>query len=324
MIRFGYTCTDAWVSTSSEKWQGLVIDHLDSAAFDIYWNENVQPLIDDAGSYAGKTLRYLHTDSWELGGLNWTRTMRDEFRKRRGYDIVPYLPILAGKILGNRGVSNRFLFDLRRTVGDLVADNHYERMKSKSHECGVGIHPESGGPHAAPIDSLQLMGLSDIPMSEFWSWSPRHRVGDPNRFFTKQPASAAHTHGKRFVAAEGLTNIGMHWQESFADNLKPAFDQAVCEGCNLLVWHAFSASPKSAGLPGNEYFAGTHFNPQHTCWNYSADFLTYINRVQFLTQQGLYAADVVQYYGDNVPNFTQGEWNNVAKSLPDYAYDVAS
>ncbi|MDR1383414.1 MAG: hypothetical protein LBJ67_06160, partial [Planctomycetaceae bacterium] len=73
-----------------------------------------------------------------------------------------------------------------------------------------------------------------------------------------------------------------------------------------------------------EYFAGTHFNPQHTCWNYSADFLKYINRTQFLLQQGLYAADVVQYYGDNVPNFTQGEWNNTAKSLPDYAYDVAS
>ncbi|MDR2115822.1 MAG: hypothetical protein LBP87_05515, partial [Planctomycetaceae bacterium] len=159
---------------------------------------------------------------------------------------------------------------------------------------------------------------------EFWSWSPRHRVGDPNRFFTKHPASAAHTHGKRFVAAEGFTNIGMHWQESFADNLKPTFDQAVCEGCNLLVWHAFTSSPQSEGLPGQEYFAGTHFNPQHTCWNYSADFLTYINRVQFLTQQGLFAADVVQYYGDNVPNFTQGEWNNNAKSLPDYAYDVAS
>ncbi|MDR2643638.1 MAG: hypothetical protein LBC74_12685 [Planctomycetaceae bacterium] len=324
VIRFGYTCTGARVSTSSGKWQGLVIDHLDADAFDIYWNENIQQLINDAGSLAGKTLRYLHTDSWELGGLNWTKTMRDEFKKRRGYDIVPYLPILAGKILNSRDVSNRFLFDLRRTIGDLVADNHYGRMKSKSHEFGIITHPESGGPHAAPIDSLQLLGLNDIPMSEFWSWSPRHRIGERNRFFTKQPASAAHTHGKRFVAAEGFTNIGLHWQESFADNLKPSFDQAVSEGCNLLVWCTLTSSPKSAGLPGNEYFAGTHFNPQHTCWNYSSDFLTYINRVQFLTQQGLYVADVVQYYGDNVPNFTQGEWSNVTKSLPDYAYDVAS
>ncbi|MDR1962171.1 MAG: discoidin domain-containing protein, partial [Planctomycetaceae bacterium] len=286
VIRFGYTNTGAVVSTASGDWQGLVVDYLDTESFDVYWNNNVQPMIDDAGELAGKTLRYLHTDSWELGGLNWTKTMRNEFRQRRGYDLVPYLPILAGKILNNRDASNRFLFDLRRTVGDLVADNHYGYMKSKAHALGIGIHPESGGPHGAPIDSLQLLGLSDIPMSEFWSWSPRHRVGDPNRFFTKHPAVAAHTHGQRIVAAEGLTNIGMHWQESFADNLKPSFDQAVCEGCNLLVWHAFTASPKNAGLPGQEYFAGTHFNPQHTLWNYSADFLTYINRVQFLTQQG--------------------------------------
>ncbi|MDR1478898.1 MAG: hypothetical protein LBJ00_08145 [Planctomycetaceae bacterium] len=324
VIRFGYTCTGANVSTASGNWQGLAIDHLDADAFDIYWNDNVKPMIDDAGELAGKTLLYIHTDSWELGGLNWTKTMRNEFQKRRGYDIVPYLPVLAGKILNSRDVSNRFLFDLRRTVGDLVAGNHYAKMKTKAHEFGIITHPESGGPHAAPIDSLQLLGMNDIPMSEFWSWSPRHRVGEKNRFFTKQPASAAHTHGKRFVAAEAFTNIGMHWQESFADNLKPSFDQAVCEGCNLLVWCCSTSSPQSAGLPGQEYFAGTHFNRQHTCWKYSEDFLKYINRVQFLTQQGLYAADVVQYYGDNVPNFTQGEWNNTAKSLPDYAYDVAS
>ncbi|MDR1925815.1 MAG: discoidin domain-containing protein [Planctomycetaceae bacterium] len=324
VIRFGCTNTGAVVSTSSGNWQGLVLDHLDAESFDIYWDVNVQPVIDDAGELAGKTLRYIMTDSWELGGLNWTKTMREEFLKRRGYDLIPYLPILTGRILDNREVSNRFLFDLRRTVGDLVADNHYGRMKSRARAFGIGIHPESGGPHGAPIDSLQLLGMNDIPMSEFWSMSPRHRVGERNRFFTKQPASAAHTHGKRLVAAEGFTNIGMHWQESFADNLKPSFDQAVCEGCNLLVWCCFVSSPKKAGLPGQEFFAGTHFNPQHTLWNYSADFLTYINRVQFLTQQGFYAADVVQYYGDNVPNFTQGEWNNNAQSLPDYAYDVAS
>ncbi|MDR1053417.1 MAG: hypothetical protein LBL39_04510, partial [Planctomycetaceae bacterium] len=324
VIRFGYTCTGARVSTSSGKWQGLVIDYLDADAFDIYWNDNVKPMIDDAGELAGKTLTYIHTDSWELGGINWTKTMADEFKKRRGYNIFPYLPVLAGKIIGNRDVSNRFLFDLRRTVGDLVADNHYGRMKTKANEAGLGTHPESGGPHAAPIDSLQLLGMNDIPMSEFWSWSPRHRTTEQSRFFTKQPACAAHTHGKRLVAAEGFTNIGMHWQESFADNLKPSFDQAVCEGCNLVVWCCSTSSPKSEGLPGQEYFAGTHFNPQHTCWDYSADFLTYINRVQFLTQQGLFVADVVQYYGDHVPNFTQGEWNNTAKSLPDYEYDVAS
>jgi hypothetical protein len=168
------------------------------------------------------------------------------------------------------------------------------------------------------------MGISDIPMSEFWSWSPRHRVGDANRFFTKQPASAAHTNGHKIVAAEGFTNIGMHWRESFSDNLKPSFDQAVCEGMNLLVWHAFTCSPDETGFPGQEYFAGTHFNPKNFVWQKSKDFLAYLNRVHFLLQQGIPAADVLEYYGENVPNFTQRKGANTAKSLPGYDYDVAS
>jgi hypothetical protein len=256
--------------------------------------------------------------------MNWTDTFREEFQKRRGYDMTPYLPVIAGYILNDRTVSNRFLNDFRRTIGDLIADNHYRYFAEKAEQYGLGIHPESGGPHGAPIDSLQLLGISHIPMSEFWCWSPRHRVGDANRFFTKQPASAAHTNGRKIVAAEGFTNIGMHWQESFSGNLKPSFDQAVCEGMNLLVWHAFICSPDETGFPGQEYFAGTHFNPKNFVWHKSKDFLAYINRVHFLLQQGLPAADVLEFYGENVPNFTQRKGANTAKSLPGYDYDVAS
>ncbi|MDR2706197.1 MAG: discoidin domain-containing protein [Planctomycetaceae bacterium] len=324
ILRFGYTATGARVSTSSGDWQGLVLDYLSSDAFDFYWDNAVKPVLDTVKPHCGKSLRYLHTDSWEAGGMNWTERFREEFQTRRGYDPIPYLPVIAGHILNNRALSNRFLNDFRRTIGDLIAENHYVPMKKKAAVYGIGIHPESGGPHGAPIDSLQLLGISDIPMSEYWSWSPRHRVGDANRFFTKQPASAAHTHSHKLIAAEGFTNIGMHWQESFSHNLKPSFDQAICEGMNLLVWHAFTCSPDETGFPGQEYFAGTHFNPKNFTWKKSKDFLTYINRVQFLLQQGLPTADVLEYYGNGVPNFTQGKWANTAKSLPGYDYDVAS
>jgi hypothetical protein len=324
VLRFGYTLTGAKVSTASGGWQGLVIDHLSAEAFDFYWDGTVVPLLDAARPYCGKSLRYIHTDSWEAGGMNWTPTFREEFQKRRGYDPIPYLPVLAGHILIDRNTSNRFLNDFRRTVGDLIAVNHYELLKTYSTKYRLGVHPESGGPHGAPIDSLQLLGMSDIPMSEYWSWSPRHRIGDANRFFTKQPASAAHTNGHKIVAAEGFTNIGMNWQESFSHNLKPSFDQAVCEGMNLLVWHGFACSPDELGVPGQEYFAGTHFNPKHFTWQKSKDFLSYINRVQFLLQQGVPSADVLEYYGESVPNFTQGKGANTAKSLPGYDYDVAA
>lgn len=325
VLRIGYTLNDhCRVSTCSEGWDGYAIDPFDRGAFDRYWKAVVDPLLADAGPYAGKTLRYLHTDSWEVEVANWTPTLFAEFRKRRGYDLRRYLPALTGRIVDSRSATNRVLNDLRRTMGDLAIDNHYRPFKDYAHKKGLLIHPESGGPHAVPIDSLQCLGYDDAPMSEFWAGSWTHRVKEEDRFFMKQPASAAHTYGRRYVLAEGFTTIGPHWQETIWDNLKPNFDKACCEGMNRLVWHAFVCSPESEGLPGQQYFAGTHLNPNVTWWNQSAPFFTYLNRCQFMLQQGQFVADALYYYGDHVPNFAQLKKSDPAKVLPGYDYDVAT
>ena len=325
ILRFGCTIGDhSHVSTCSDGWQGYALDVLDAGAFERYWDAVVEPLIADAGPLAGSTLKYLHTDSWEVEPLNWTPTLRQEFRKRRGYDPLPYFPVLAGRIVDSRPVSNRFLNDFRKTLGDLAIDNHFRLFRDRAHRHGLQIHPESGGPHAVPIDAQRCLGMNDAPMSEFWAWSWTHRVGDTNRFFVKQPASAAHTYGHRLVLAEGFTDIGPHWQESLSENLKPSFDQAACEGLNLLVWHAFVCSPAAMGLPGQQYFAGTHFNPNTTWWAKSASFLAYINRCQFMLQQGLFVADAAYYYGDHVPNFAQLKRLDPARVMPGYDYDIVT
>lgn len=323
ILRFGYTIGDhSYVSTSSEGWKGYALDVLDAGAFERYWDAIVEPLIADAGPLAGKTLKYLHTDSWEVEPLNWTPGLFDEFRRRRGYEPRSFLPVLAGRIVNSREESNRFLEDFRKTIGDLAIDNHYRIFRERAHRHGLLIHPESGGPHGVPIDAQRCLGWNDAPMSEFWAWSWRHRVGEQNRFFLKQPASAAHTYGRNLVLAEGFTTIGPHWQETIWDNLKPSFDKALCEGMNLLVWHAFVCSPFEMGLPGQQYFAGTHFNPNTTWWSKSAPFLSYVNRAQFLLQQGLFVADACYYYGDHVPNFAQLKGSDPARVLPGYDYDV--
>jgi hypothetical protein len=325
VLRFGCTIGDhSRVSTCSDGWQGYALDVLDAGAFQRYWDAVVEPLIADAGPLAGHTLKYLHTDSWEVEGLNWTPTLLEEFRKRRGYEPLPFLPVMAGRIVDSRPASNRFLYDLRKTLGDLAIDNHYRIFRDRAHQHGLQIHPESGGPHAVPIDAQRCLGMDDAPMSEFWAWSWTHRVGDSNRFFVKQPASAAHTYGHHLVVAEGFTDIGPHWQESLSENLKPAFDQAACEGMNLLVWHAFVCSPAEMGMPGQQYFAGTHFNPNTTWWSKSSAFLAYINRCQFMLQQGLFVADACYYYGDHVPNFAQLKRSDPARVLPGYDYDVVT
>jgi len=323
VLRIGYTCSGARVSTASGAWQGLAIDYLDRTALETYWHEVLDPLLEDARPYLGRTLRYLATDSWELGGTNWTSRFRDEFRRRRGYDLVPYLPIVSGRILDDRETSNRFLNDLRRTVGDLILDQHYRPFAELAARYGLGIHPESGGPHGAPIDALETLGASAFPQTEFWAQSPTHRTRDEDRFFVKEAASAAHTYGKTLAAAEGMTSIGPQWEESPGQDLKPTFDQAVCEGLNRLIWHTFTSSPAEMGVPGQEYFAGTHLNPNVTWWNEAGAFVSYINRSQFLLQQGLPVADVVYYYGDQVPNFAQLQSADPARVLPGYDYDDA-
>jgi hypothetical protein len=323
ILRVGCTIGDhARVSTCSQGWDGYALDVLDAGAFQRYWDAVVEPLILDAGSLAGKALKYLHTDSWEVEAVNWTPTLREAFRQRRGYDLLPFLPVLTGRIINNRDESNRFLHDFAKTLGDLAIDNHYRLFRDGARRHGLEIHPESGGPHASPIDAQRCLGYNDVPMSEFWAWSWRHRVGDSNRFFVKQPASAAHTSGRRLVAAEGFTTIGPHWQETLWDNLKPSFDQALCEGFNLLFWHAFVCSPAEQGLPGLQYFAGTHFNPNTTWWAKSAPFIASLNRCQFLLQRGLFVADACYYYGDHVPNFAQLKRTDPAGVLPGHDYDV--
>jgi len=323
ILRFGYTIGDhSYVSTSSEGWKGYSIDVYSATAFQNYWNKIVEPLIDDAGTLAGKTLKYLHTDSWEIELANWTPKMREEFQKRCGYDMVPWLPVLAGRIVNSREASNRFLFDYRKTLGDMAIDNHYRLFRDNAHKHGIGIHPESGGPHAVPIDAQRCLGWDDAPMSEFWAWSWTHRIGDANRFFVKQPASAAHTYGHNLVMAEGFTTIGPHWQEHIWDNLKPSFDKALCEGLNVLVWHAFVCSPDETGIPGQQYFAGTHLNPKVTWWEKSGPFFSYIDRCQWMLQQGHFVADVLYYYGDHVPNFTQFKRTDPAHTGGGYDYDV--
>jgi hypothetical protein len=322
ILRIGYTDSDARVSTSSGKWQGLAIDYMDHEAFDRYWNATVQPLLAVSRPYIGSSLKYLVSDSWELGGTNWTGRFRQEFKARRSYDPVPYLPIVTGRLIGSRELSNKFLADLRRTVGDLIVAEHYDVFAARAKVHGLGIHPESGGPHGAPLDALETWRNAAFPQSEYWAESREHRQTDPERFFTKEAASAANIYGKPYVAQEGMTSIGPQWSESLATDLKPSFDQGITEGMNRLIWHEFTSSPASAGLPGQEYFAGTHLNPQVTWWAQADAFLLYLNRSQFLMQQGHAVSDVLYYYGDQVPNFVRLKSDDPAHALPGFDYDV--
>jgi hypothetical protein len=322
IMRFGYTGTGVRVSTHSPGGGGLAIDYMSAKATDLQYDHTAAIAIDDVKKANIKSLKFLHDDSWELGAANWTEGFEQKFKAANGYDILPYLPVITGRIVESRDASNRFLYDFRRMIADLIWENHYKRFHDRAHNDGLGVHPESGGPHPAPIDALKNEGLNDIPMGEFWIRAATHRVAPESRFYIKQPASAAHTYGRRFVQAEGPTSIGLHWEEDFA-YMKPTLDRAYCEGLNRLVIHTFSHSPKDAGVPGNEYFAGTHCNPNVTWWKQASAFMTWNSRISFMLAQGLFVADIAYYYGDNVPN--QVPLKHVVPRLgTGYDYDVVN
>jgi hypothetical protein len=321
LLRIGYTCTPSHVSTSSNQWQGSVLDYMSKEAFDFYWKDVVDPIFEAAGEHVGTTLKYMETDSWECGGMNWTDKFAEEFIQYRGYDLISYLPVVAGYVVDDLETSNAFLADFRKTLADLVAHNHYARFQEYAHKHGMGIQPESAGPHAGPMDGIKNYGFSDIVMSEFWSPSP-HRPAPQNRFFLKQASSAAHIYGKKIVGAESFTTIGPHWNDELWHDQKSAFDHEICAGLNRMYFHTFTCSPPEMGLPGQEYFAGTHVNPQVTWWDQSGAFIDYMHRIQSVVQEGKFVADVLYYYGDHVPNVFPFKHSDPAGVMPGFDYDV--
>jgi len=314
VLRFGYTLLGARTKCVSPGAQGLEIDFFSAKAMDAHFAETGAKLIADAGSLAGKTLKYVHDDSYEVEGARglqptWTPEFRAEFLARRGYDLLPYLPVLAGRIIESREVANRFLWDYRRTIGDLFAANHYRRLRELAQRHGLGTHPESGGPFWLNIDGLECAGINDIPMGEFWkrapepngpiAWTNNYHICDTVR----QAASAAHIYGKRLCQAEAFTTMGPNWEEDLFD-FKDVGDRAFCAGLTRNVLCFYVHQGRLDVKPGYQWeAAGTHFDRNVTWWDQIHGWLKYLARCQFLLQQGRFVADLCYFYGEDVPNY---------------------
>jgi hypothetical protein len=316
IIRTGHRMTGSKLMIPPPETDGLSIDWLSTEGVDLQFEHLGKLLLEDA-AVAGVKLTYFCDDSFEDGFPNWTEKMVERFREYRGYDPVPYLPVLSGYIIGSAEISDRFLHDYRRTVADCMADLHYGRFAELCHQHGLAVQNEAAGPSRSGtmcMDGLKNLGRSDLPMGEFWL-GLRHdepggldpklgygvtRLEDGANKVTKMVSSAAHTYGRRKASAESFTT-GRQWLDSPA-TLKPAADRAFCEGINRFIIHESTAVRDGDGKPGHEYYAGTHFNRNQTWWDYVRPFVDYLGRCQYLLQQGLFVADVLYYTGDDAPN----------------------
>ncbi len=337
IVRTGHRMTGSRLMIAQPEADGLSIDWFDRRGVELQFKHFGTLLLEEAAKVGAKPA-YFCDDSFEDGFPNWTGKILEKFRHYRGYDATPYLPVLSGFIIGSADISDRFLNDYRKTIADCMADEHYGRFAELCHQQGLLVQNEAAGPSRSGticLDGLKNLGRSDMPAGEFWL-GPNHedqntltddktygvsRLDFGQNKVTKMVASAAHIYGRKTVSAEAFTTM-RHWQDSPA-SLKQSLDRAFCEGINRIVIHSTTSTRPEDGLPGYEYGAGTHFNPNVTWWELSSGFLTYIARCQHLLRAGTFVADVLFYNGDNAPNLVAQKHIN-PRLGNGYDYDVCN
>ena len=279
------------------------VDVIDAQAVERHFNRLAGPIFSRAGDLVGKTLTHFYSVSWEGAVPSWTADFERQFERRAGYSIRPYLPAISGwkRAKGPKG-SEEVTVDYRTIRNDMFRDNFYGTFRDLCHKHGMGMYSESGGPwNRGPsvfkyADQLEFLAVNDIPQGESWTHVPPHHS---ETHHNRPAAACARLYGKRLASCESFTHMDFHWSV-WPAFIKQRVDQEFADGINLVNWHTYTCSPASQGVPGLEYFAGTHIN-RNVTWNPEAhDIVTYISRCQHLLQWGTAVMDLAVYAGDNV------------------------
>ena len=279
---------------------GLDCDKLSREAADFHYDRCVKPLLREFGpDLVKQTLAYYHSDSYESGWQNWTAKFPQDFHQRRGYELVKYLPAITGRIVGDLATTERFLWDFRRTIGDLYADNNYGRLAEHCHEDGIGFSTE---PYGGPFECLQISGRADHPMIEFWI--PTDPLAPKTPFVA---VMSGHTTGQKIIGAESFTSGPPQEQwNNHPFSLKAMGDYIYCCGVNRLIIHVSAHQPLIGDhlRPGFTCgLNGIHFDRCNTWWNHGArEWATYMARCQAMLQAGEHVADAIYFQGNDSPD----------------------
>lgn len=315
ICRLGYSLTGAKNRPATAAGLGYEVDKLSRQHVEAYYEGYAGPLARALGPKYRTALSHMLLDSWEAGMQNWTEDMLSEFTTRRGYDPTPFLPALTGFVVDSADVSDRFLWDFRRTLADMFADNFYQTMDDLLDRDGLSTYSEASGVSLEiPEDTLLVKSKIDIPMGEFW-----FRDLHPRLMYyqdVRGAASAAHIYGKKIVATESFTGGG--YQSPY--DLKRVGDYWLAQGLNRIVFHTSAHQPLDT-KPGNT-MVGTHLNRNITWAGQAKPFMDYLARNCYLLQQGLFVADLAYLLGEGAPS-TMPIWGaGLTPSPPaDYDYD---
>jgi hypothetical protein len=327
VLRFGYSLLGITNHPAQPEATGLEVDKLNRNYVGKYLNTYLDIYKNAVGAdFMGRRgIRYVENDSWEAGSQNWTDNMIEQFRRLRGYDPLPWMPILTGQIVESSAVSERFLWDFRRTISDMIATEHYGQLASALHERGMGHYAESHeGGRGFVADGMEVKKYTDIPMGAMWT----QRLGVNNDMYPyitdlRETASVAHIYGKELASAESMTAAAAPWAWSPA-TLKPTVDNEFANGINRIVIHESTHQPLIAKAPGLALGPfGQWFNRNDTWAELARPWIDYIARSSYLLQQGKYGADIVYFYGED-SNLT-GIFGEAPPNIPrGYAYDYVN
>jgi len=305
VLRIGYSLLGVTNHPATKEATGLEVDKLNGQYVKKYMDGYLDSYKETVGAeLMGKRgIQYVITDSWEAGSQNWTDDMLAQFQKRRGYDPHPWLPVLAGRVVESSKASDQFLWDFRKTIADLIADEHYGQIQTSLRERGMrhyGESHESGRVMVA--DGMEAKKLNDIPMSAMCVQKPG--VNKPTYGYNaddRESASVAHIYGQNIAAAESMTtcDTSTAWAWSPA-TLKPTADQEFLNGINRFVIHESAHQPLVGKAPGITLGpCGQWFNRNDTWAEQSKAWTNYLARNSFLLQQGRFAADILYFYGED-------------------------
>jgi hypothetical protein len=328
IMRFGKRNNGAVTRPAPEPGLGFECDKFDTVALNAHFNQFIGKLLGKVeprlkARHAGWTM--LHMDSWEMSSQNWTGNFREEFRRRRGYDPLPYLPCYAGRIVGNMEESERFLWDVRLTSQELVIENHARHVKELARHYGMRLSIEPYDMN--PCADLPLGEVADIPMCEFWSKG----LGFNTVFSCFEAASLAHIQGIPVVSAESFTAGFDEAWKLYPAVMKNQGDWAFCTGINRFVYHTFAHKPFGDNLrPGMTMGPyGVHWDRGQTWWPMVKSYHTYISRCSFMLQQGHNVADILYLTPEGAPHVflpppSALEGNDTIPDHKGYSFDVCS
>ncbi len=305
VLRLGWSLTGTENHPATPEATGLEVDKFDAGAVRRYINTYLNTYVAAAGpDLIGKRgVGAVLNDSIEVGASNWTPGLVAAFRQRRGYNPVRWLPALTGVIIDNSARTDAFLYDFRRTLGDLMAEAHYRTITAELHKRGL-IHYSEALEDKRPSlgDDMDMRRDADVPMAAMWSYAPEAGVPQPTyEGDIRGAASVAHMYGQNLVAAESLTAAMQPWAFAPRD-LQPMIDMEFALGVNRPVIHTSVHQPLTDKAPGFSLFIfGQYFNRLETWGEMAKPWVDYISRNSFMLQQGRNVADVAWFYGEEAP-----------------------